>query len=122
MHVRRGNAREFLEDVFEPGEVKEFAAGALRRFLREIGLRHEAREKRFIYGARRCPTAACVVGAFQVLGAPGVQKDVARAAVKAGDGTVALHRREERDVGNAADVDDAAGDVARKDLRVESGH
>ena len=57
-----------------------------------------------------------------MLGAPGVQKNVARAAVKAGDGTVALHRREERDVGNAADVDDTAGDVAREDLRVESGH
>ena len=57
-----------------------------------------------------------------MLGAPGVQENVAWAAVKAGDGAVAFHGRQERDVGNPADVDDAAGDVAREDLRVESGH
>ena len=99
-----------------------FAAGALGGLTVEVGVREEFGEQIVVHAPRCAPGPVRVVGAGNVFAAPGVQKNIARTAVKADDLAVAAARRQERDIGDAADVNDRAGDFAHEDLTVECGH
>ena len=89
-----------------------FAAGALGGLTVEVGVREEFGEQIVVHAPRCAPGPVRVVGAGNVFAAPGVQKNIARTAVKADDLAVAAARRQERDMGN----------FAHENLTVESGH
>ena len=69
--------------LFQPGQVKHFPPGALRRSLADKGMTHKLIEQLCV-SLSRCPPRAPVVKAItSVLAAPGIEQEIAGASVKA---------------------------------------
>ena len=111
--------QRIAEDLLQPCRVEQVAAGALGRQRREERFSLQARKEHLVDVSAAGPGAVGVVAGIAVHVNPIVHQRVARAAVEAKYGVARVGglRRQDREVGDAANVADRSPRIGQAEQR-----